>query len=153
MDFVAVAIPRDFDPHAIGNMLGIVLVPGLRIFLPGDSNLRLVRRTHVNVAAAVAYCDAGIRGNGFGRDLQVKVKIVSPFTNVAGEIFPAVLHGNHYAKKAEQPQNKKNLAPSNLRRAWIAGAAGSHPFLWRCQPRKLTEWKMSHMIDQQPTFE
>jgi len=47
-------------------------------FFAGNSNLRVVRRTHANVAAAVAYRNARIRGNGFGAaTLQVEVKTVS----------------------------------------------------------------------------
>ncbi len=128
-DFVAVAILHDFDANPIGHFLGIVLVPGLGIFLAGDSNLRLVRRTHADVAAAVAYCDARVCRNGFGRDLQVEVKTVSPLPKVAGNIFPAVINGNHYAKKTEKSQNKKNFARGNLRRARIARAAGSHALI------------------------
>src|SRR5207245_10881582 len=76
--FVAVAIPHDFDANAFRNLLGIVLVPGIGFFLAGDANLGVVRRAHANVAAAVAYRDAGIRGNGFGRNLEVEIKTISP---------------------------------------------------------------------------
>src|SRR6266446_9485770 len=86
--FVTVAILHDFDANALGNLLGIVLVPGIGLLLAGDSNLRVVRRTHADVAASVADRDAGIRGNGFGRDFQVEIKTISPLPNVTGEIFP-----------------------------------------------------------------
>ncbi len=76
MDFVAITILHDFDANSIGSLPSIALIPGLGILLAGDSNLRLVRRSHANVAAAVVDRDARIRGNGFGRDVQVEVKTV-----------------------------------------------------------------------------
>ena len=48
---------------------------------------------------------------------------------MAGYIFPAVVNGNHYAKKTEKSQNKKNLARSNTRRSRISSPAGSHAFI------------------------
>src|SRR5260370_13228435 len=101
MDFVAVAILDDLDANTIGSLLGIALVPGLCILLARNTNLRLVRRTHADIAAAIVYCDAGIPGNFLGRDVQVTVKIVSPLPNVAWEVFPAVVNGNHDAEKTE----------------------------------------------------
>ena len=91
--------------------------------------MRIFRRTHADVAVAVAYCDARIRGNGFGRYVQVKLKTVSPLPNVAGQVFPAVINRHHYAKKTEQPKHKENFGTANLRGARIAGAARRRTFI------------------------
>ena len=48
---------------------------------------------------------------------------------MTGDIFPAVVNGNHYAKKNEQSQNKKNLAPGNRRRVLIPRAGRRHAFI------------------------
>src|SRR6202008_282928 len=116
MNFVAVAILDDLDADTIGSLLGVVLVPRLCILLARNSNLRLVRRTHADIAAAIVYRDSRIPGNFLGCDVQVKVKTVSPLTHVAGEIFPGVVNANDDAQKTEKSQNKKNFASGNLRR-------------------------------------
>src|ERR1700720_1177357 len=115
MDFVAVAILHDFDATVRGSLLGVVLVPGLGIFFAGNSNLSVVRRTHGNVAAVVAYRNARIHGNGFGRDLKVEAKTIYPLPKVTGDIFPQGFNANHYAKKTEKSQHEKNFASGDRR--------------------------------------
>src|SRR5712664_970682 len=129
MDFIAVTILHNLDAYAVSSLLGVVLVPGLCILLAGNPNLGLVRRAHADVAAAVVYRDARIPGNVLRRDVQVKVKAVSPLPNMAWEIFPGIVNGKHDAEKTEKSQYKKNFASGNFRRARIAGAASCHPFI------------------------
>src|SRR6267378_415695 len=128
-DFVAVAILHDFNANPISKLLSFALIPGLGILLAHNPNLRIVRRAYADVAAAVAYRNARVHGNGLGGDVQVKGKTVSPLPNVAGEIFPEVIDGNHDSEKTEKSDYKKNFASCNLRRARIASAARLHPFL------------------------
>src|SRR6266849_120647 len=109
-DFVAVAILHDFDANSIGNLLGIALVPRLGILLARDSNLRLIRRPHADVAVAILYRDATIRRNGFGRDLQVKIKRISPFPNMSGYLPLADTDSHDDARQRQQSQNQKNFA-------------------------------------------
>src|SRR5260370_7243530 len=97
MDFLAVAILDDLDANTIGSLLGIALVPGLCILLARNSNLRLVRRTHADIAAAIVYRDAGIAGNFLGCDVQVKVKIVSPLPTPPWPTSPPSLNPHPYA--------------------------------------------------------
>src|SRR5882762_5938099 len=110
MDFITVTILHNLDAYAVSSLLGVVLVPGLCILLAGNPNLGLVRRAHADVAAAVVYRDARIPGNLLRRDVQVKVKAVSPLPNVAREIFPSVVNANHDAEENEKSQHKKSCS-------------------------------------------
>ena len=121
-NFVAVAILRDLDACALGELLSIAFIPRLGVLFPGNSNLRIFRRTHADIAMAVAYRDARICGNGFGRYVQVKLKTVSPLPNVARQIFPAVINRHHYAEETAQSKHKENFGTANLRRSRIASA-------------------------------
>src|SRR6266850_644231 len=119
-DFIAVAILDNFDANAIGKLLGIALIPGLGIFLTGSSNLRVVRWAHADVSSTVSNRDAGIRGNGLGRDVQFELKTVSPLPDMAWKIFSSEVHSDNDAKQAKQSQNKEDFARGNRRSSLIA---------------------------------
>jgi len=66
-----------------------------------------------------AYRNARVHGTALGRR-PVKGKTVSPLPNVAGEIFPEVIDGNHDSEKTEKSDYKKNFASCNLRLSSIS---------------------------------
>src|SRR6267154_3282145 len=135
-DFVAVAILHDFNANPISELLSIALIPGFGILLAHNPNLRIVRGAYADVAAAVAYGNARVCGNGFGCDLQVKLKAISPSPQATGEFSLANVNGDDHSEKREKPQNQKNLTRSYLRRSRIPGSAGSHALIeLDCSPK------------------
>src|SRR6266700_3251232 len=112
MHLVPVAILHDFDGGAIGDALSITLAPGLGILLARDTNLRLARGAHADVASTVSNRDAGVRGNSLGWDVQVEADfLTTPIVrNVSRKMLPAVINGDHKAEEREKSKKKKNLA-------------------------------------------
>ena len=103
--------------------------------------MRILRRTHADVAAAVVYHNSRICRNDFWRDVQVEVKTISPLVNAARQILSAVINRDHDAQKTEQPQHKDNFASANLCCTRIARAARRHPFIqFNSAPKNQYEW-------------
>src|SRR2546422_10243216 len=101
MHLVPVAILHDFDGGAIGDALTVALAPGLGILLARDSNLRLGRGSHADVASTVSNRDAGVGGNNFGWDIQVEAELVANanLRDVSRQMLRGVLNGDHNAEE------------------------------------------------------
>src|SRR5260370_6418432 len=101
MHLVPVAILHDFDGGVIGDALSVALAPGLGILLTRDSNLRLVRGSHGDVASTVSNRDAGVGGNNLGWDIQVEAELVANanFRDISRQMLPAVINGDHKAEE------------------------------------------------------